>query len=138
MGVVILKRPVVEEANNNLEYHQTYPLTALTRSHKSVPTKVSEPKNSWPTSRVSKPAARNVERPLAQQASRNLERLNERTAWTPIPSPSPPEDEEMNDTATIRGDNYSMRGALTPGQNRRVQFVDQDDGVHDQPTPQHY
>ncbi|MCJ1349322.1 hypothetical protein MMC31_007558 [Peltigera leucophlebia] len=46
--------------------------------------------------------------------------------------------EEINDTATIRGDSYSMRGALSPGQDRRVQFVDQDDGVHDQPTPQHY
>ena len=137
-NVVILKRPVVEEADNSLEYYHTYPITALTRSHKSVPTKVSEPKNSWPTSRVTKPAARNVERPLAQQASRNLERLNERTAWTPSPSPPPPEDEEINDTATIRGDSYSMRGALPLGQDRQVQFVDQDDGVHDQPIPQYY
>ena len=31
-----------------------------------------------------------------------------------------------------------MRGALPTGQDRRVQFDDQDDGVHDRPTPRHY
>ena len=31
-----------------------------------------------------------------------------------------------------------MKGALHPGQDRQVQFEDQDDGVYDRPTPQHY
>lgn len=44
----------------------------------------------------------------------------------------------MGDSATIRGDSYGMRGALPPGQDKQVQFVDQDDGVYDQPIPQHY
>ena len=41
----------------------------------------------------------------------------------------------MEDSATIRVDSYGMRGVLPPGQDKRVQFVDQDDGVYDQPTP---
>ena len=33
-NVVILKRPTVEEADDNLEYHPTYPINAATRSQK--------------------------------------------------------------------------------------------------------
>lgn len=43
----------------------------------------------------------------------------------------------MENSATIKGNSYGMKGALPPGQDRRVQF-DEDDGVHDWPTPQHH
>lgn len=46
--------------------------------------------------------------------------------------------DEVEDSATVRGNSYSMRGALPPGQGKRVQFDDQDDGVHDRPTPQYH
>lgn len=44
----------------------------------------------------------------------------------------------MEDSVTIRGDSHGMRGALPPGQNNQAQVDDEDDGVHDQPMPQHY
>ena len=81
---------------------------------------------------------RDSERALANQKSRNLNRLNDKT--TPSPSFLPPllNDEKMEESGTIGGDNYGMRGELSLGQDKRVQFVDQDDGVYDRPTPQHH
>ena len=40
----------------------------------------------------------------------------------------------MDDSVTLKGDGYFIRSALPPGQDKRVQFVDQDDGVYDQPA----
>ena len=133
-NVVILKRPTVEEADDNLEYPPTYPINAATRSQK----KNLESKKFQPTSRVTRPAGRDSERALANQTSRNLNRLNNKTTPSPSFLPSPLDDEEMEESGTIGGDNYGMRGALPLGQDKRVQFVDQDDGVYDQPTPQYY
>ena len=116
-NVVILKRPVVKE------------------SHKSALTQVSRPQDFWPISRLTRPAIRSVEKPLVQQTSQNLERLSEKTARPPSFSPPPPDDDEMEDSATVGDDDYGMRGVLHPGQDRQVQFEDQDDGVYDRPLP---
>ena len=115
-----------------------YPITTFTQSHKSAPTQVSRPQDFWPTSRLTRPAVRSVEKQLVQQASQHLERLSEKTARPPSLSPPPPEDDEMEDSTTIKGDSYEMKGALHPGQDRQVQFEDQNDGVYDRPTAQHY
>ena len=132
-NVVILKRPTAEKADHDSENH-VYPITAATRSQK----KNLEAKKFQPTSRVTKPAGRNSEKSLGNQTSKNLNRLSERTIRSPSLSPPPPEDDEMEDSVTIRGDSYGMRGALDPGQERQVRFEDQNDGAYDRPTPQHY
>ena len=132
-NVVILKRPTMEEADNDLEDH-TYPVTAATRSQK----KNLEAKKFQPTSRVTKPAGRNSEKPIANQVLRNQDRLNDRTMRSPSLSPPPPEDDKMEGSTTIRADSHGMKSALHPGQDRQVQFEDQDDGVYNRPTPQHY
>lgn len=84
-NVVISKRPTKEEAEAD---YGTYvcPIIAATQSQKSAPTKGFRPKNFQPTSQATKPAARNAERPLAQQASQNLEQLKE----LQLPCLSPP------------------------------------------------
>lgn len=127
-NVVILKRPTVEEAESDHESH-TYPVTAATRSQK----KNLEAKKFQPTSRITKPAGRNSERPIANQVLRNQNRLNNRTMPSLSLSPPPSEDEEMEDSVTVRGNSYGMRGALHPGQDKQVQFESQDDGVYDRP-----
>lgn len=87
-------------------------------------------KESWskklqPISRAIKPAARNSERLLVHQASRNQDGLNDKTTRSPsLPPPHPPEDEEMEDSGTIRGDSCGLKGALHPGQDRQVRFED--------------
>lgn len=106
-NLVILKQPTVEEADDNPKDH-TYLVTAATYSQK----KNLEAKKFQPILRVTKPEGRNSERPLAHQTLKNLNRLNERTTRSPSLSPPPPEDDEMEDSATIRGDKYDMRGAL--------------------------
>ena len=111
-NVVILKRPTREEAEG--------------------------PKNSQPTSRVIEPAARNAERQLAQQASRDLEQLDERTALSSSLSPPLPKVDDIEDSATVIGGRYGMSGALPPSQEKRVQFEEEDDGVYDIPEPRHY
>ena len=63
-NVVILKRPVVKEVDNNPEYHHAYPITNFTQSHKLASTQVSRSQDFWPTSRLTKPAVRSVEKPL--------------------------------------------------------------------------
>lgn len=65
-NVVILKRPMIEEADDDSEIY-TYPVTAATRSQK----RNLEAKKFHPTSRVTKLAGRNLERSLAHQESRN-------------------------------------------------------------------
>ena len=44
----------------------------------------------------------------------------------------------MEDSVTVRGDNRVMGGVLHPGQEKQVQFENQDDKVHDRPTPRYY
>ena len=124
-NVVILKRPTVEEADSDCESH-TYPVTAATRSQK----KNLEAKKYQHTSRVTKPAGRNSERPIANQVLRNQDRLNNRTMRSPSLSPPPSEDEEMEDSVTVRGNSYRLRGALYPGQDQEEK---RDGGAHDQP-----
>ena len=136
-NVVILKRPTVEEADNNLENH-TYPITAATQSQNLARTKISGLKIFQPTSQVTRPATRNTERPLAQQASRNLEQLDGRTAWSPSRSPPLTEVDDIEDSTIVIGGRYGMSGALPPSQEKRVQFEEEDDGVYDIPEPRHY
>ena len=109
-NVVILKRPTVKETGNDFEHHHKYPIAALTQSHELAPAKLSEPKVLQPTLQVTAPVTRIADRPLAQQVSRNLERLNEKI--TQPPSLFPPlseDDDEMGDSATARGDSYGLR-----------------------------
>lgn len=94
-NVIILKRPTIEEADDNSEYH-TYPVTAATQGQK----KNLEAKKFQPISRATKPAGRNTKKSLAHQALRNKDRLNNRTMRLHSLSPPPPEDEEMEDSAT--------------------------------------
>lgn len=131
-NVVILKRPMIEEADDDSEIY-TYPVTAATRSRK----RNLEAKKFHPTSRVTKPAGRNLERSLAHQESRNQDRLNNRTTRSPSLSPPPPGDDDMEDSATVIGDKYGMSGALIPSQDKRVQFEEEDDGVYDISEPRH-
>ena len=133
-NVVILKRPTVKETGNDFQHHHKYSIAALTQNHRLAPAKLSEPKVLQPTLQVTTPVTRIADRPLAQQVSRNLERLNEKI--TRPPSLFPPlseDDDEMGDSATARGDSYGLRGALYPGQDQHIQFEKQDDGAHDQP-----
>lgn len=45
---------------------------------------------------------------------------------------SPPsKDEKIEDSITIRDNSYGMRGALYPGQDKKVQFESQDDRIYD-------
>lgn len=57
---------------------------------------------------------------------------------SPSLSPPPPEDDEMEDSATIRGDSYDMRGVLHLSQDKQVRFEDKDDGVYDQSAPRYH
>lgn len=43
----------------------------------------------------------------------------------------------MEDSATVIGDKYGMSGALTPSQDKRVQFEEEYDGVYDISEPRH-
>lgn len=131
-NVVILKRPMIEEADDDSEIY-TYPVTAATRSQK----RNLEAKKFQPTSRVTKPAGRNLERSLAHQESRNQDGLNNRTTRPPSLSPPRPGDDDMEDSATVIGDKYGMSGVLTPSQDKRVQFEEEDDGVYDISEPGH-
>ncbi len=107
-NVVILKRATVEEVEGDYKSH-TYPITTTTWSQK----KNLEVKKFQPTLRVIKPAGRNSERPIANQVLQNQDRL--RAVRSPSLSPPPSEDEEMEDSVTVRGNSsYGMRGALTP------------------------
>ena len=134
-NVVILKRPTEEEAGSGYE-NFAYPITAAPQ--KSAPPGVPRPRNFKQTLRVTKPAWKNSEKSVAHQAFKNLDQLNESTVRSPSLSPPSPEDEEVEDSATVRGNNYGMRGALNFGQDKQVQFEDQDDGVDDWLTPRHY
>lgn len=51
--------------------------------------------------------------------------------------PFPKDDDELKNSATVRGDRYGLRGALYPGQDKHIQFEEQDDGAHDWLTSQH-
>ena len=132
-NVVILKRPTIEEAEDNVE-HYIYPVTTGTRSQK----KNLEAKKFQPTSRITKAVGRNLERTLTNQASKNQDLLNNRNTRSTSLSPPPLEDEEMEDSVTVRGESHVMRGALNRGQEKQVQFENQDDKVHDRPTPRYY
>ena len=44
----------------------------------------------------------------------------------------------MKDSATVRGDSHVMRGLLHPGQEKQVQFENQDDKVYDRPPLRYY
>ncbi len=77
-NVVILKRPTIEEAEDNAENY-IYPVTSATRSQK----KNLEAKKSEPTSRIIKAVGRNLERTLTNQASKNQDQLNNRNTWSP-------------------------------------------------------
>lgn len=49
---------------------------------------------------------------------------------------SPPlyKDEKIEDSITVRdSSSYEMRGVLSPGQDKYIQFEIQDDGVYDWP-----
>ncbi len=132
-NVVIPKRPTIEEAEGNAEDY-IYPVTAATRSQK----KNLEAKKFQPTSRITKAVRRNLERTPTNQASKKQDRLNNRNTRSPSLSPFPSEDEEMEDSVTVRGDSYVIRGAFHPGQEKQVQFENQDDKVHDRLSPRYY
>ena len=89
--MVILKRPAVKEADNDFEHHHKYPIGALVQSHELAPTKFSEPKALQPTLPITTPMTGITERPLAQQASQDLERPNDQAARPPPLSPPLPE-----------------------------------------------
>ena len=132
-NVVILKRPTIEEVKDNAEDY-IYPVNAATKSQE----KNLEAKKFQPTLRITKAVGRNLERTLTNQVSKNQDRLNNRNTRLPSLSPPPSEDEEMEDSVTVRGDSHVMRGVLYPGKEKQVQFENQDDKVHDRPTPQYY
>ncbi|MCJ1343817.1 hypothetical protein MMC31_002014 [Peltigera leucophlebia] len=133
-NVVILKRPAVKETGNDFEHHHKYPIAALTQSHELAPTKFAGPKVFQPTLQITTPVTRIAEKPLVQEAFWNLERLNKKTArLLPVSLPLPEDDDEMEDSKTGRGDSYSLRGVIYPGQDKHIQFEEQDDGAHDQP-----
>ena len=106
-NIVILKQPTVEEADDNLEYLPTYPINTATRSQK----KNLESKKFQPT-RVIRPVGRDSEKVLANQISRNLNQLNNKTTPSSSFFPPPLDDKEMEKSGTIGSDNYGMRGAL--------------------------
>lgn len=90
-----------------------------------------------PTLRVTKPAGRNSERPIANQVLENKDRL--RAVRSPSLSPPLSKDEELEDSVTVRGSsNYGMRDALPPGQDKQIQFETQDDGIYDRPQSQRH
>ncbi len=132
-NIVILKRPTIEEAEDNAKDY-IYLVTAATRSQK----KNLEAKKFQPTSRITKVVGRNLERTLTNQVSKNQDRLNNRNTRSPFLSPPYSEDEEMEDSVTVKGDSHVMRGELHPGKEKQVQFENQDDKVHDRPTSRYY
>ena len=102
-NVVVLKRPAVKE------------------SHKSASAKASRPQDFWPTPQLTEPVAKSMERIPSQQASRNLEKLNNKITRPPSISPLLPEDDdEMEESVTARDNSYSLRGALYPSQDQYV------------------
>ncbi len=72
-NVVILKRPTIEETENNAKDY-IYPVTAATRGQKMN----LEAKIFQPTPRITKAVERNLERTITNQASKNQDRLNNR------------------------------------------------------------
>ncbi len=44
----------------------------------------------------------------------------------------------MKDSVTVRGDSHVMRSVLHPREEKKVRFENQDDKVHDRPTPRYY
>ena len=72
------------------------------------------------------------------QQFKNLNKSNDRVMRSLSFSPLPLESEDIEDNATVRGYSYSMRDALFPGQDKRVNFDNDNNGVHDQPTAHNY
>ena len=70
-NVVILKRPTMEETENNAKDY-IYPVTSATQSQK----KNVEAIKLQPTSQIRKAVGKNLERTLTNQASKNQDRLN--------------------------------------------------------------
>ncbi len=132
-NVVILKRPTMEEVEDNTEDY-IYPVIAATQSLK----KNLEAKKFQPTSRIPKAVERNLEETITNQASKNQDRLNNKNTRSPSLSPLFSEDEEIEDSVTVRGDNHVIRCALHPGKEKQVQFENQDDKVHNRPTTRYY
>ncbi len=132
-NVVILKRPTIEETEENVKDY-IYPVSAATRSQK----KNLEAKKFQSPSRITKAVEWSLERTLTNQASKNQDRLNNRNTRSHFLSPSPSEEEEIEDSVTVLGDSHVMRGVLHPGKEKLVQFENQDDKVHDRPNPQYY
>lgn len=132
-NVVILKRQIIEEAEDNTEDY-IYPVPAAIWSQK----RNIKAKKFQLTSRVIKAVGRDSEKTVTNQISKNQDQLDNRNIRSTFLFPLPFEDEEIEDSATIKGDSYGMRGALHPGQDRQVQFGDQDDGVYDILESRHY
>lgn len=64
--------------------------------------------------------------------------MNNKTIRSPSLSPSPSKDEEIEDSVTVRDNSYRIRGTLHLGQDKQVQFENQDDRVYDRPPFPHY
>lgn len=96
----------------------TYPVTAATQSQK----KNLEAKKFQPISRITKLVGRNSEKSLAYQASKNQDQLNNRTTWSLFFFSPPSEHKEIEDSTIIKSNSYGIRGVLSPGQDRQVQF----------------
>ena len=114
-NIVILKRQTIEKTEDNTEDY-IYPVTAATRSRKMN----LEAKKFQPTLRITKVVGKNLKRTLTNQASKNQDRLNNRNIRSPSLSPLPSEDEEMEDSVTVRGDSHIIRGVLYPGKEKQV------------------
>lgn len=85
-----------------------HPITAATQSQKSALNKfLSQKKNPGQLHESLTRRPENGEQPPTQKVSRDLERLNERIAWTPSFSLPLPKDDDMEDSATIT-DRYEM------------------------------
>ena len=114
-NVVIIKRPTIEETENNAEDY-IYPVTPSSCSQK----RNLEAKKFPPTSRITKAVGRNLERTLTSQASKNQDRLNNRNTRSTSLSLPFSEDEELEDSVTVRGYSHVMRGAFDSGQEKQV------------------
>ena len=132
-NVVILKGPTIEETEDNVEDSIYLITAAIQRQKKNL-----EAKAFQPTSRITKAVGRNLERILTNQALKNQDQLNNRNTQSPSLSPSPSKNDEMEDSVTVMGDSHIMRGELHPGQEKQVQFENQDDKVHGRPTIRYY
>lgn len=57
---------------------------------------------------------------------------------SPCFSLHPLKDEDIEDSATVKGDSYDIRGVLFSEQDKKVHFDNNHEKVYDQPTAQNY